>query len=139
MSQRPTVLIEASTRGHVASNIVADVEPEFLILFCLARFGDDSIDLPFRERSTAAYRGPARFEHPSLRSDLGQSLFVAGNDDRIVAPRSKFGCGKMPRPTTTTCEPVHVSLTQMVLTSSRYPGERRELMAIERYRLPFFQ
>src|SRR5882724_3836568 len=47
MAQRPTVLIEASMRGHVASNIVADVEPEFLILFCLALFGDDSIDLPF--------------------------------------------------------------------------------------------
>ena len=66
-------------------------------------------------------------------------LCVAGNDDRIVAPRSKFGCGKMPSLTTTTCEPVHVLLAQMVLTSSRYPGERRELMAIERYRLPVFK
>ena len=93
----------------------------------------------FRERSTTAFRKPSRFEHPSLRRDLGQSLFVAGNDDRIVAPQSKFGCGKMPSLTTTTCEPVHVPLAQMVLTSSRYPGERRELMAIERYRLPVFK
>jgi hypothetical protein len=50
----------------VASNILADVEPEFLIPFRRVLFGDDSVDVPFA--------------HASLRSDLardlGQSLIV---------------------------------------------------------------
>jgi hypothetical protein len=82
-------------RGHVASNILADMEPEFLILSCRMLFGDERVDLPLVSARPQPFRKPSRFAHSSLRSDFGQSLFVVGNDDRIVSPRSKFGCGKM--------------------------------------------
>jgi len=91
MSHRPTVLIGTSMGGHVASSILAATNPKFLILFCPALYGDDSIDLPVDERFTAAIRTPSSFEQSSLRRDLGRyrgkSLVIVGDDDRIIPPR----------------------------------------------------
>ncbi len=91
VSRRPTILVGTSMGGHVASSILADVAPEFSILFCPAIYGDGSIDLPFDDRFTAAIRKPSSFEHSSLRRDLGRyrgkSLLIIGDDDRIIPPR----------------------------------------------------
>jgi uncharacterized protein len=91
MQQRPTVLIGTSMGGHIAASVLTATAPDFLVLFCPALYGDDSIDLPFDEQFTAAIRKPSSFEHSSLRRDLagyaGKSLLVIGEDDRIIPPR----------------------------------------------------
>jgi uncharacterized protein len=91
MEQRPTVLIGTSMGGHVAANILTATAPDYLMLFCPALYGDDSIDLPFDESFSAAIRQPSSFEHSSLRRDLasygGKSLLIVGEDDRIIPPR----------------------------------------------------
>jgi uncharacterized protein len=91
MQERPTVLIGTSMGGHVAASVLTATAPDYLVLFCPALYGDDSIDLPFDESFTAAIRKPANFEHCSLRRDLaaysGKSLLIIGEDDRIIPPR----------------------------------------------------
>jgi uncharacterized protein len=91
MKQRPTLLIGTSMGGHVAASILTATAPDYLVLFCPALYGDDSIDLPFDEHFTAAITQPSSFEHSSLRRDLaaydGKSLLIIGEDDRIIPPR----------------------------------------------------
>jgi pimeloyl-ACP methyl ester carboxylesterase len=91
LARKPTVLIGTSMGGHVASSLLAAMEPKFLILFCPALYGDDSFALPFDERFSAAIRRPSSFEASSLRADLaryrGKSLLIVGADDRIIPPR----------------------------------------------------
>jgi uncharacterized protein len=91
IDRRPTMLIGTSMGGHVAASVLTATAPDFLVLFCPALYGDDSIDLPFDEQFTAAIRKPSSFEHSSLRRDLagycGKSLLLIGEDDRIIPPR----------------------------------------------------
>jgi uncharacterized protein len=91
MDRRPTLLIGTSMGGHVASSVLAAADPKFLLLFCPALYGDESVGLPFDERFTAAIRKPSSFEHSSLKRDLaryrGKSLLVIGEVDRIIPPR----------------------------------------------------
>jgi pimeloyl-ACP methyl ester carboxylesterase len=91
MWQRPTVLIGTSMGGHVAASILTATAPDYLVLFCPALYGDDSIDLPFDEHFTAAISKPSSFERSSLRRDLagycGKSLLIIGEDDCIIPPR----------------------------------------------------
>jgi uncharacterized protein len=91
MEKPPTLLIGTSMGGHIASSVLTATAPKFLLLFCPALYGDDSLDLPFDQRFTDSIRKPASFERSSLRRDLaryaGKSLLVIGEDDQIIPPR----------------------------------------------------
>jgi pimeloyl-ACP methyl ester carboxylesterase len=91
MEKPPTLLIGTSMGGHIASSVLTAAAPKFLVLFCPALYGDDSLDRPFDRRFSDSIRKPASFEHSSLRRDLGRyagkSLLIIGEDDRIIPPR----------------------------------------------------
>lgn len=91
MGEKPTLLIGTSMGGHVASSIITEVTPEYLLLFCPALYGDHSVELPFDTRFTAAIRLPLSFETSSVRNNLarfsGKSLIIVGDDDQVIPPR----------------------------------------------------